>query len=208
LELHHRLNANPHLMATLQVADARRGVSVGGATLRTLDEDDLFSYLCTHGAVSRWFRLKWLADIQALLSGRTPDEVLRLFEAARARGAERAAGLALQLCRRLWDLPLPAEVARRLDADRSLPWLERRCLGALEGPEIPPGRFGLIRPYLMTWRLNDSWVYRRRFLRDTFVDWELMRRLPLPRAFHFLYPLLRPISWLRRRLAYVPPQLP
>jgi hypothetical protein len=208
VELHHRLNTNPHLMATLQVADARRSVSVGAETLHTLGEEDLFSYLCSHGAVSQWFRLKWLADIQALLSGRSPEEITRLFAAARARGAGRAAGLALRLCRRLWNLPLPAEVEMCLNADRRLPWLERRCLNALGGPESPEGRFGWTASHFMTWWIKDSYAYRRRYLSDTFVDWEIMRRLPVPRPLHFLYPLLKPIGWLRRRLPYVLPQRP
>lgn len=205
LELHHRLIENPHVMGTLVVADALREVRVGRELLRTLSEGDLFSYLCTHGTVSRWFRLKWLADIQALLSGKSPEEVARLFDAARARGAERAAGLALRLCRRLWDLPLPAEVAKRLDADRSLPWLERVCLNALQGPEFPYGRFRAIPHLLYLWRLNSSWAYRARLIRNLSVDWTLVHHLPLPKRLHFLYPLLRLPSWLWRRFTYVTP---
>ena len=203
LELHHRLTENPHVMGTLVVADALREVSVGRELLRTLSEGDLFSYLCTHGTVSRWFRLKWLADIQALLSGKSPEEVARLFDVARARGAERAAGLALWLCRRLWDLPLPAAVAERLDADRSLPWLERICINALQGPEFPHGRFRAIPNLLYLWRLNSSWAYRARLIRNLSVDWTLVHQLPLPPPLHFLYPLLRLPSWLWRRITYV-----
>lgn len=205
LELHHRLIENPHIMGTLVAADALREVSVGRELLRTLTEGDLFSYLCTHGTVSRWFRLKWLADIQALLSGKSPEEVARLFDAARARGAERAAGLALRLCRRLWGLPLPAEVAKRLDADRSLPWLERVCLNALQGPEFPYGRLRAIPHLLYLWRLNSSWAYRARLIRNLSVDWTLVHHLPLPKRLHFLYPLLRLPSWLWRRFTYVTP---
>jgi hypothetical protein len=190
-------------MGTLVVPDALREVSVGRELLRTLSEGDLFSYLCTHGTVSRWFRLKWLADIQALLSGKSPEEVARLFDAARSRGAERAAGLALRLCRRLWDLPLPAAVAERLDADRGLPWLERSCLKALHGPEFPHGLFRAIPHLLFLWRLNGSWAYRASLLRNVSVDWNLVRNLPLPQPLHFLYPLLRLPSWLWRRIAHV-----
>lgn len=206
VELHHRLNENDYAMAALDVSAASRGVSLGGTVLPTLEDGPLFAYLCTHGAVSRWFRLKWLADIQAMLSVRSPAGIGDLFNEARALDAERAAGLALQLCRRLWKLEVPADLARRLDADRRLAWLERQCLGALVGPEFPEGRFSAIPPQIFLWRLKDTRTYRTRLLRQGMVDWKLMRRLPLPAPLHFLYPLLRPVSWLLRRLTYVAPQ--
>jgi len=206
VELHHRLNENDYVMAPLEVSAASRGVSLGGTVLPTLEDGDLFAYLCTHGAVGRWFRLKWLADIQAMLSVRSPAQIGLLFDEARALDAERAAGLALQLCRRLWKLEVPADLARRLDADRRLAWLERQCLGTLEGPEFPQGRFSAIPPQVFLWRLKDSPAYRARLLRQGMVDWKLMRLLPLPAPLHFLYPLLRPVSWLLRRLLYVAPQ--
>ncbi len=206
VELHHRLNENPHAMTPLEVSAATRDVSLGGMDLPTLEDGELFAYLCTHGAVSRWFRLKWLADIQAMLSVRSPAQIGLLFDEARALDAERAAGLAIQLCRRLWNLEVPADLARRLDADQRLVWLERQCLGTLEGPEFPQGRFSAIPPQVFLWRLKDSPTYRARLLRQGMVDWKLMLRLPLPAPLHFLYPLLRPVSWLLRRLLYVAPQ--
>lgn len=206
VELHYRLNQNPHVMAGLEVADASRRVKLGGTVLTTLEDGDLFAYLCTHGAVSRWFRLKWLADIQAMLAVRTPVGIGQLFDEACTRDAERAAGLAIQLCRRLWNLEVPADLALRLDADRRLAWLERQCLGTLSGPEVAEGRFSAVPPHVFLWRLKDSWTYRARLLRHGMVDWKLMRRLPLPVPLHFLYPLLRPVSWLLRRLLYAAPQ--
>lgn len=202
VELHHRLTHNPHVAAQLKVADASREVTLGGTALQTLGEDDLFAYLCTHGMVSWWFRLKWLADIQAMLSGRSLEDITRLYEAARARDAEWAAGLALQLCRRLWGLPIGAELARRLDADRRLAWLERRSIAALNGPEVGDRRFDSTMAEIDRWRLKDSWPYRAWYLRVALIDWELMRRLPLPWALHFLYPLLRPVSWAWRKLSF------
>lgn len=208
LELHHRLTDNPHVVAQLSLADASREVILGGTVFRTLGEDDLFAYLCTHGTVTRWFRLKWLADIQAMLSGRTAEDIARLYEAARGRDAERAAGLALQLCRRIWGLPLPADLSARLDADQRLARLERGCIAALCGPEFDRQRFGSTRTQLYLWRLKDTWAYRARQLRLAFVDWSLMRRLPLPRPLHVLYLLARPGVWFWRKLNFVAPPRP
>src|SRR5262245_25427939 len=51
IELHWRLFLNPHAMVEASLVDAARTVRLNaGAELRTLGEEDLFAYLCTHGA--------------------------------------------------------------------------------------------------------------------------------------------------------------
>lgn len=44
-------------------------VEVAGARLATLGDADLMIYLCAHASRHCWFRLKWLADVGALLGG-------------------------------------------------------------------------------------------------------------------------------------------
>jgi hypothetical protein len=44
-------------------------VEVAGARLATLGDADMMVYLCAHASRHCWFRLKWLADIGALLGG-------------------------------------------------------------------------------------------------------------------------------------------
>ena len=44
----------------------------------TLGADDLFAYLCAHGAYHAWFRLKWLADIGALLAAEPMGEGIQV----------------------------------------------------------------------------------------------------------------------------------
>src|SRR5262249_30380784 len=67
IELHWRLFLNPHAMDEGSIMAGSRVVPLAGAAgLRTLGEEDLFAYLCMHGALHWWYRLKWLADINAL----------------------------------------------------------------------------------------------------------------------------------------------
>ena len=49
----------------------------------TLADEPLYAYLCVHGASSAWFRLKWIADLNALLAGRTAEEIAALPEEVR-----------------------------------------------------------------------------------------------------------------------------
>ena len=57
IELHWRLFPNPHAMVEASVTAASRLVPVSGTKgLRTLGEEDLFAYLCMHGALHWWNR--------------------------------------------------------------------------------------------------------------------------------------------------------
>src|SRR5262249_57178034 len=48
-------------------------VDVGGVQLPTLPDLDHFLYLCAHGSRHCWFRLKWVADIGAMLQRKSLD---------------------------------------------------------------------------------------------------------------------------------------
>src|SRR3974377_795808 len=80
------------------------------SAVRTLGEEDLFAYLCMHGALHWWYRLKWLADINALIGVPAAASIERLFHAAETRGVGRAVAQALLLCHRLLGAALPARL--------------------------------------------------------------------------------------------------
>ena len=86
LELHWRLTSNPLLMPTDAATLWSRSeqVRVAGANLSTLPDEDLFLYLCVHGSVHMWFRLKWLVDIAALLQQLRPEAIDRIARRARS----------------------------------------------------------------------------------------------------------------------------
>jgi hypothetical protein len=155
VELHWRLFLNPHAMLEVSIKEASRVVSFTHTMgLRTLGEEDLFAYLCMHGALHWWNRLKWLADINALLSSTPEDGIERLVRAAKARGAGRAAAQALLLCRRVLGTPLPASLLATLDTSAAMRWLEATALSAMntgQGEHDPHDvRFGTTRGSLST----------------------------------------------------------
>src|SRR5205085_5632515 len=68
VELHTRLTEIPRLIPSIGINSPTRQVEImPGTSLPTLTEDELFAYLCVHGASSLWFRLKWITDLAALL---------------------------------------------------------------------------------------------------------------------------------------------
>jgi hypothetical protein len=203
IELHWRLFLNAHAMAEASIMAASRVVPLTGTIgLRTMGDDDLFAYLCMHGALHWWNRLKWVADVNALLASRPGDEIERLVRAAETRGVGRAAAQALLLCRRLLGATLPGRLTATLDKSATLRWLEATALNAVatgQGEHHPHEvRFGTTRGTLSTFLLSRSWRYRLAELRVHLINQTDMLSVPLPERLRFLYPILRLPLWLWR----------
>jgi Uncharacterised nucleotidyltransferase len=204
IELHWRLFLNPHAMAETSLIAESRVVPVAGTKgLRTLGQDDLFAYLCMHGALHWWNRLKWLADINALLATLPEDSIERLVRAAEIRGLGRAVTQALLLCRRLLGTPLSAELVATLCKSVSVRWLEATALSAITAGQGERGphdaSFGTTRGSLSTFLLSRSWHYRLAELNIHLTNQTDVLTLPLPERLRFLYPAMRLPLWVWRR---------
>jgi Uncharacterised nucleotidyltransferase len=203
IELHWRLFLNPHAMTEPSITASSRVVRLAeGAGLRTLGEEDLFAYLCMHGALHWWNRLKWLADVNALIASMPEDDVERLVRAAEARGAGRAAAQALLLCRRLFQTPLPTSLTATLDKSITMRWLEATAVKAMitgHGEHDPHEvRFGTTRGSLSTFLLSRGWRYRLAELGVQLTNPTDVLTVPLPKQLQFLYPVLRLPLWAWR----------
>jgi hypothetical protein len=203
VELHWRLFLNPHAMAEPSVIDSSRVVPLaGGAGLRTLGEEDLFAYLCMHGALHWWNRLKWLADVNALIASMPEDGLERLVRAAEARGAGRAATQALRLCRKVLQTPLPTSMMAKLNKGVTMRWLEATAVSAMtigEGEHDPHEvRFGTTRGSLSTFLLSRGWRYQLAELGVHLTNPTDVLTVPLPKPLQFLYPILRLPLWAWR----------
>lgn len=130
VDLHTRLADHPRLIPRLEVTAPAQWVEVAdGIRLPTLRFEELFAYLCVHGASSLWFRLKWISDVAALLHSRTAADIERLYLRADELGAGRAAAHALLLADRLFGTLGDAPALRqKLASERSVRWLYRLAL--------------------------------------------------------------------------------
>jgi hypothetical protein len=201
VELHWRLIDNPVLLREIGLGSATQEVTLLGGSLRTLGDADLFAYLCVHGASHCWFRLKWLADLNAWLSHRQEDEIVGFYRYAERLGVEACAGQALLLCNRLLGRPLPAGLARALQS-RRLRMLVDVALDAMTGRDAEVEL--TLRPF-GPFRTLPAQFFRGRGAAFFFAQCGLLLRnlddmlmYPLPRALHFLYPALRLPFWLIR----------
>src|SRR5262249_32806700 len=124
VELHTRLADNRALVPELTVSSPTRQVEItAGRSVSTLAADELFSYLCVHGASSLWFRLKWITDLAALLSACPATEIERLYSRSQELGAGRAADQALLLAHHFYRTLDGTGLADRLERDRTSCWL-------------------------------------------------------------------------------------
>jgi hypothetical protein len=203
IELHWQLFLNPHIMDEASLVAASRVVRLSGtATLRTLCEEDLFTYLCVHGALHWWNQLKWIADIGALLAAASEGGAERFYRSAKAKGAAAAAAQAMLLCRRLLGTLLPNSLVKELYEIPKVHWLQKTALKAMTvgcGEKQPSEvRFGTTRGTFSAFLLHQGWHYRLAELRNLLFNEADVLMVPLPRQLWLLYPIMRLPLWVFR----------
>ncbi len=205
IELHNGLVDNPALLPDVGARSPSQWVEIGsGIRLPTLRKDELFAYLCVHGATHAWARMKWIADVAALLKDARFDEIERLYRSSVRLGVGRCSAQALLLCERLFQFSLPPALASELRADAATGRLVRLALGTMGGfhgeTELDDTVLGTVPIHLSHLLLAPGWRYKVGELRRKGLSRHDRARIPLPRPLHFLYPLLLVPSWLWRRV--------
>ncbi len=138
VELHTRLADNKAMIAAIDVSSPTQPVEIApGIVLPTLALDELFAYLCVHGASSAWFRLKWISDLAGLLHGRPPSQIEALYARSQVLGAGRAAAQALLLAHETFGTLGDSELAERLAASPKNRWLADAAAAQMEREREP-----------------------------------------------------------------------
>lgn len=137
VDLHSRLSDNPKMLSGVGLHSPRQIASLGhGIELPTLGPDDLFAYLCVHGASSAWFRLKWALDLAAFLAPKDSVQIQSFYVRSQELGAGRASAQALILVDRLF-LDLPSTLQAQLNGGFWNRWLAATALRELT-EEVEP----------------------------------------------------------------------
>lgn len=170
VELHKRLTPNPVLLPTLDVKSPRQTVEIApGISLPTFAGDELVAYLMVHGGLTAWSRLKWAADLAALLAGADTAEIDRLYARAIGLAPGRSAAQALLLCNRLFGTPLSPALAERLRGDLVARYLEKAALKTMgkggAATELDAHLFGTARLNLSILFLHRGWRFKATELR-------------------------------------------
>jgi Uncharacterised nucleotidyltransferase len=203
-ELHWGLTYNSLLMRGVDVSCPHAAVRVGGAEIPTFRIEELFVYLCVHGAQHAWFRIKWLADFAALLATIPGTEIEGLYRAAQRRGSGRCAAQALLLCARVFGVELPAALGAELRGTATALLLEALALDAMLGRgqadvELADRAFGYWRSALSLFLLGGGGGYFWREVTRYFDSSEDVAAFALPRRLAWVYVILRLPLWAFRR---------
>ena len=82
VEIHWQLKQHSNQQTDFErISDSATTFTLSEQILNTLDSQELFNYLTTHGAIHGWCRLRWLLDI-ALLAQRFPDSICATSESS------------------------------------------------------------------------------------------------------------------------------
>jgi hypothetical protein len=199
LELHTAFVDSAAMLEGVGIDSPRQRVEVGGGiALPTLARDELFAYLCVHGATHAWSRLKWLADLAAL-AARDPRAIEPVYRRSIALGAGRSGGQALLLARGLLGLELPAALAAELEGDAAIRYLARVALEAMVGGggrELDEMVLGTAAIHLSHLRLKKGMRFKLHELRRKLRSGEHGEATGAARL---LAPLLAAPRWLARR---------
>lgn len=170
LELHIALTDAVGMLPDLGMASARQDVTIGSARIATFATPELFAYLCVHGTIHGWSRLKWLVDLAALVAT-DATQIDALFQAAVAAGAGRCPAVALGLCRVLFGTTLTPMVDRAIATDRYVHRLmahsldTMRVMAASRDSQTPDTMRQLLRTRRIQYWLAPGIGYRLRTLR-------------------------------------------
>ena len=200
IELHWRLNANPYLMpATIEAS--RQAVTFGSDALETLAPVDLVLYLCVHGAKHYWFRLKWLADVHALLAHDDAEKIAQFYNHACSHGLDVPAGQMLLMLEEVYGVAIPPITRARAISSWKVRWSTRLALRYLHAVE-EPGRLRLATTSMALGRLllHRHPLYAVREVGVMLIDWPVALKLGGSRWTYVVAIIGRPVFWAVRKI--------
>jgi hypothetical protein len=202
VDLHWRLFRNPKFPANATFREAGEAwTELGRERIPTLPPEELFLYLCIHGALDGWLRLKWLADIEALLHKASAQQIRSIAEAAAARQVLPEFSAALLLCQqRLGFHQIPPQCLG--PGDSTVARILRLANQLMTSNDYCPVREELPTTvwFANEFFLRSSWGYRREVISRSLFRPRIWQKVDLPDALFPLYALLSPFEWLSFRL--------
>jgi len=199
VELHWRLFDNPHLMP-LRGAPAFTRMSLPlDFSCLTLPARFNLLYLANHGAQHAWSRLKWLADLAALLHPLGEEGREGLYAGTSIAEGRRSLGQAFLLCADLFGMALPPSVLQDVGRDWRLRWLHRQAIRLLAGSadqEMESIPFGSTAKNLSHYLIQSTPRY---IAAEVIFDLTQFSSDERRSGWHLLGPIGRLSTWLKRQ---------
>jgi hypothetical protein len=202
IELHSSLTDDYyHLPLDFETLWSRRQVvMVAGHELETLSMDDLCLLLVVHGAKHWWSCLMWICDFAELMRPEVSVHWANLLQQARELRCDTMLLLAASLAKNVLHADLPPPLAADCETNRTVQLLtgelEEQLLSARA--QRPPRWQEMRYHYRCQGNIGLTLRFFAHMLFQPHLpDWQFVR---LPRPLWFLYPVLRPLRLLSKRL--------
>ena len=204
VEIHWRLVDNRYFLSRISASSPTQIVQISQERgIRTLRNDDLFAYLCVHGAWHGWSQLKWLADVAALMAYDNESDAEQRLEAAKQVHAEDCVAQTFLLCDMLFGTPSVAALSRQFRRISRYRRLERVALKAMtdQGAMTEQGdtSFDSFPIQLSHFMLGRGWRFTAGELWNKLNGPYDQLHASLPSWLEPLYPLVRVAAWIKRR---------
>ncbi len=169
--------------------------------VNALSDEDLFLYLCMHGAKHRWERLEWICSLAELAAKHSEMNWDALRHRSEVTGAMRGFHLGLLLIEQVCGVVLPRRIAERARTDAKAQALASDVQASFFAEE-PVHATREFRRQLFYLRSRERLVDRARIVWFSCAriphplarDWDLFH---LPTRMAFLYYFLRPLRLFR-----------
>jgi hypothetical protein len=197
IDLHWRLFRNRFLPANAGLAEVGEAwIRLNQDEVPTLPVPQLLLYLCVHGALDGWLRLKWLADVSALLRTMTATDLAETVSLAKKQQALFYLSAACLLCHELLGNEIPDGC---LDAkDRAVARILNFSRKVLRSNHYRPVREEIASTawFLSELRLHHSLRYQLELMARSAFRPRVWQKIDLPDSLFPLYVFLGPIEWV------------
>ncbi|MGM1050394.1 MAG: nucleotidyltransferase domain-containing protein [Bacillota bacterium] len=206
VELHWRMSLELPGASFEDLWERRITTTVSSSPINYLGNEDIFVYLVSHGSRHGWFRLRWLYDIDRMMS-KEMINIKKLKQIYKSDGGQHLAGQSIILTSKLFSTKIPNELELLIHNKRSqklansaLFFIHNKINLSTDADKNILGQHKHYLYSLMTGKQKFSLAIN--YLYPSPKDVVL---LPLPKSLHFLYFPLRPFLWLWRNLKKQPP---
>jgi len=195
VELHWRLFSQESLfpISIEQVFAEREELIVADKPISLLSKEHCFEFLCLHGAIHQWFRLRWLRDIAQIINseGFDMDEVVRV---AAVNGNERPVAQAIIMSNLFFG---SKAFTPTIKDEPSIRCIVNGAVDAAINEESYTSSRKLTRLRIPFYKMKLKRGFRHKvgswkILNPNFSDWKMVK---LPDSLFFLYFILRPFFW-------------
>lgn len=204
-ELHWQLGHYGFEIPLNEIENSVTQLTIAGQAVCILGAEESLLFLVLHGASHGWFRLKWLCDVGVMLRlGRFSWE--RLYALAEHLDVEALLNQAVIIARQLLHAPVPDNIVKRITKDRKAQNLVGMTLPFISSVNYAPADLKISMPLYFhnkkyEFNVQLGWKKKFAYLNNKLLPKERdLEQISLPEYLYFLNYLLRPFTWLSRKV--------